>query len=46
MYLKYTFPIAGFYDENNSYLSINVELRTETVKGKLNDCHFEFDIFD
>ena len=45
MYLKHGHPIHyNDTDNNGSYLLINVELKTETAKGKLNDCHFEFEL--
>ena len=45
MYLKHG-SVIHYNDTDNedSYLLINVELRTGTVKGKLNDCHFEFEL--
>jgi hypothetical protein len=45
MYLKDGRAIHGNNTDNDdSYLLINVQLRTGTVKGKLNDCHFEFEL--
>jgi hypothetical protein len=46
VFCPYVYSVIHYNDTDNngSYLLINVELKTETAKGKLNDCHFEFEL--